>query len=98
VFKRPQLKNWRATLHAGSIVCLATAIYLMYYLLLKDKLLPFSISSLFSWADNHTAHWHIIAIAMLPIYLALMIFGTAIVGIYLGSAMQRWLARLLRQE
>lgn len=94
MFKKRNIKSW-PTFNLGGIICLATAVYLIYYLLLKDHLLPLSSSSFSAWGGHH---WHILAIALLPVYLALMIFGTAVAGVYLGSAIQRWLVKFLHPE
>lgn len=75
----------------GSGVCLIAAVYFIYYLLIKDKLLPCSISSVLSWSTPK--HWHILAVGLVPISLALMIFGAAVLSLYLGSALQRWLTQ-----
>lgn len=82
----------------GSILCVMTAIYFIYYLLLKDDWLSLSIASMLSWTNHLTLHWHLLAIGMLPIYLAFIIFGTAIIGIYLGSAIQRWLMHIFHHK
>lgn len=74
----------------GGVICLIAMAYLLYYLLLKDKLINFCVDSSISLFH----HWHCIAIGLIPIYLALIIFGATIVSIQLGSALQRWLAQL----
>ncbi len=91
MLRKPSLKNMPSNF--GSISCLVTAVYSIYhYVLLESKLLPFSISAILSWADQR--HYHVLAVGLLPIYLALMIFGTAIMSVYLGSVIQRWLQKL----
>lgn len=96
--KKLNIKSWRPSLNAGGLLCLAIAIYTIDYLLITDKLIPFSISSMFTWTSHHTSNWHVLAIAMLPIYLAFVIFGTATVSLSLGSYLQRWLTQRLREE
>lgn len=82
------------SLNLGGFICLVVAVYLLYCLLLRDNMMPFSIYSVFSSINHWAKDWHIIVIGLLPIYLALMIFGTAMFGVYLGSAIQRWISAL----
>ena len=76
-------------LNVGGIICLSTAIYIIYYFLVQD-ILPCSIDSVL----NHTGHaakkWHLIMIGLIPIYLGLVIFGTSILSLQGGAALQRW--------
>ena len=88
--------NKRHSLNLGAIICLAFASYLLYYILLHDNLLPFSIHSVLLNVNHLAKNWHVIVIGLLPIYLALMVFGTAILGIYFGSALQRWIGSFLK--
>jgi hypothetical protein len=93
VFKRSKL-NRKATLNLGGIVCLIAGVYCIYYLLILDKILPFSISSVLSWSSHYAKEWHILTVGLVPIYLALMIFGTSMLSLCFGSALQRWLTQL----
>lgn len=79
----------------GSMICLLVGVYLMYGILLQSNLLPFSIGSVLSLMNHWAKHWPILVIGLLPIYVALMLFGSAIGGLYVGSALQRWLIHLL---
>lgn len=90
--------NKRQTLNLGGIIFLVVAIYLIYYVLLHDKVLPFSISSVVSNINHLTRNWHILVVGLMPVYIALMIFGAAIIGIYLGSAFQRWITQRINQK
>jgi hypothetical protein len=86
------------TLNVGGIVCLLAAVYCIYYLLVLDDILPFSISSVLTWSSQYAKEWHILTVGLMPIYLALMIFGTSMFSLYFGSALQRWLSRLGRDK
>jgi hypothetical protein len=79
--------NKRSSLNLGGILCLIGAVYLIFSVLIRNSVAP-SIGSIFSFL-NHCSHWHVVAVALLPIYVALMIFGTATAGIYLGSTLHR---------
>ena len=81
----------------GAIICGAAAVYGLYALLLNN-ILPFSIGSALSSIGHWSNHWHILAVALMPIYLAFMIFGTVVAGIYLGGALQRGLTSFLPKK
>ena len=83
--------NTRQTLNLGVITCLIGTIYVIYYLLLHDNPLPFSISSVLAWLNHWVRHWHVLAVGLIPIYLAFMIFGAAVLCSYFGSTVQRWI-------
>ncbi len=84
------------TLNLGGIIFLLATVYIIYYLLLKDTLLPFSVSSLLAWGDNCSKCWHVLAVGLIPIYLAMVIFGAGVLSVSIGSALQRWLTKLWR--
>jgi len=87
--------NRRHSFNLGIAICLIFAAYAIYYLLLSDSCHPLSIDSVTSQINDWASHSHIILFGLLPIYLALIIFGIAMVGIYVGSLLQRWLNQLL---
>jgi len=80
----------------GVILGLITTSYLVCYLLLEG-ILPFSISHIYNYLVQWVGPWHVLAVGLIPVYMALMIFGAAVVGIYLGSALQRLFKRLLQR-
>jgi hypothetical protein len=92
VYNNSNVRNSQP-LNFGGIVSLVATVYFVYYLLLKQKLLPFSISSVLSWSSQWSKHGHILAVGLVPIYLGLMIFGTAVLSLYLGNAFQRWVTQ-----
>lgn len=48
---------------------------------------------------NHCMnHCHALVVGLLPIYIALMIFGTAMIGLYFGSILQRWITQFLSDK
>ena len=82
--------NKRYTLTACEAICLFAAVYATSYLLRQNGSgFPMSINAAWYWFSHWTKHFHLLAVALLPIYVALMVFGTAVIGIYLGSAIQR---------
>jgi hypothetical protein len=63
--------------------------YIAYSLLLQDTFFHISISSILSRAHDLELKKHLIVLAFLPIYIALVIFGSFLLGIYLSSAFKR---------
>ena len=88
----------RNSLNLGGFICLVAAVYILYYLLLRDNMMPLSIYSVLSSINHWAKDWHVIVIGLLPIYLALMVFGTAMLGVYLGTAIQRWISSFLSHK
>ncbi len=82
--------NKRYTLSVCEGICLIAAVYVICYMLCQDTISPMSINSAWVYFSHWARHFHVLAVGLLPVYVALMIFGTATVGIYLGSAIQRW--------
>ena len=98
IFQRPPLKmNKQRKLNLGGIICLIAAVNLICYLLLQG-ILPFSISSITQSANHFAGHWRIMAVAFIPIYIAVMVFGTALLGVYLGSSLQRWFSQFVQKK
>ncbi|MDR3491074.1 MAG: hypothetical protein P4M12_03390 [Gammaproteobacteria bacterium] len=81
------------TLNLGGIIFLLATAYVVYYLLLKSTLLPFSVSSLLTWSNNCSKCWHVLAVGLIPIYLGMLIFGAGVLSVNFGSALQRWLTK-----
>lgn len=73
------------------IIILSTLIILFgaYYLLLNDTFLPTSISAIIAGSDQFDRKDHALVLGLIPIYISFMIFGASILGIYLGSQIQR---------
>jgi len=94
VFKNKM--NRRSSLNLGGVLFLIAAVYLICTILICDAIAPISISSMLSSFNHWARHWHVLAVGLLPIYVALMIFGTAIMGVYFGSAVHRFIARFFK--
>lgn len=91
--------NKRLTLNIGSLIGVSIAIFCLDTLLL-DNIIPFSISSVIdSISQTHwSKHWHVLVIGLMPVYIGLMIFGTAIMGVYLGNKFQDVITQLFRPK
>jgi branched-subunit amino acid ABC-type transport system permease component len=88
--------NKRLSLNFGTIIALAAVGIMVYYLLLRDSNMPFSINAMVHTFDHWIRHWHVLVVGIVPIYIALMIFGAGIIGMYLGNVVQRWICHFLK--
>jgi len=86
-------------LHSIELICLIVAVFFVCYFLFQDDNLPISINSVW-FSINHTCmrQFHILAVGLLPIYVALMVFGTAIFSKYCGSRLQRVISQLIQHK
>lgn len=64
-------------------------LYLANYLLLRDNFFHISISSIISCANQLHGQIHLLVLALLPIYIATVIFGASILGLYIGRLIQQ---------
>jgi hypothetical protein len=85
-------------LNIGAIISLAGVLYIMYHILIFDGMLPLSISTIMDTLSHCIKHWHILVIALIPVYIALVLFSTAAFGIYLGNILQHWIVHRLNQK
>lgn len=88
----------KQTINFGGMISLVIIVYVTVRILLQDDILPFSICSVQASMNHWVKHWHIVAVGLLPIYVALVFFGAALCGICFGSALQRWISRFLQQK
>lgn len=84
----------RYSLSIYNLLGLSLAVYCIYYLLLKNDELPFSIHAVLYGIHHLINHWHVVVVGLLPIYVALMIFGLTLLGLYLGAVLERIVAHL----
>ena len=85
-------------LNLGVILCLAILTAILAYILVEDDILPFAIPTVMEAINHRVGHWHVLVVGLMPVYVALMIFGTGMLSIYLGSAVQRWLGCFSNQK
>jgi hypothetical protein len=81
-----------------TFITITAVMGLAYYLLLHDGILRSSISSIISYSSQLTIRQHFIVLGLLPIYIAAMIFGAILLGIYLGSKLERFFQRSFKSE
>lgn len=84
-----------ARFNVGIIIALLVASYLVYSLLLQDNFLHASIASIISHSHQLNNRPRLCILALLPIYIGTVVFGAAMLGIYLGSLVQK---RILKKE
>ena len=85
------------TMQISTIIALTIAGYIAYYFLLQDNFLHISISSIMQFSHHLAIRSHLLVLGLLPIYIATMIFGAAMGGIYLGSTLQNILVRTVKK-
>jgi hypothetical protein len=72
----------------GTIIALCAMSLIAYYILICDNVLHASVSAIIAWSHQLSMHKHLAVLAIIPIYIAIIIFGAALLGIYLGSILQ----------
>lgn len=85
-------------LNTGGVIGVILVACAMYDVLLCEKIPLLSIDTMQTMMNHWATHWHVLAVGLLPIYVAFVFFGAIISGLFLGSIMQRWLLRVLWQE
>lgn len=81
-----------------TILTLMFVCLLAYYLLLQDNFLDMSISSIIAKSNHLELKKHLIVLGFIPIYIAMIIFGTAMLGVYIGSSLQQYLLRHIKNR
>lgn len=92
------MKDLLPTLSTGTLISQTITGYLAYYLLLQNNCLHCSISSLIDYAHSLSMHTHFILLGLLPIYIAFVIFGSALLGAYLGRYLEEFIILPLKQK
>lgn len=82
----------------ASLITLTIVFYSSYFLLVEDNFLHTSISSIIHRAHHLQLKSHLIVLGLLPIYIAMVIFGSALVGIYLGSIAKKIFSRKINRS
>ena len=87
-----QNPNKKSFMTLWGCICLVACVYLLYRFHVSN-LLSGTVHSLLNWNTDSAKKWHVLAIGLVPIYMALLIFGSGIVSFYMGTRLQRWLSR-----
>lgn len=72
----------------ANVIALCAMSLMAYYILICDNVLNTSVSAIITWSHQLSVNKHLIVLALIPIYIAIIIFGAALLSIYLGSALQ----------
>ncbi len=83
-------------LNFGALLTSVMIFVIAYYLLLRDNFLHTSIASIITLSETVKLKEHLLILGLLPIYIGTMIFGAALIGIYLGSSLQTVVSRTVR--
>ena len=81
----------------STAVSMAISVMLAYYLLLSDNCFHCGITSIINYSNGLTIKQHVIVMGLLPIYIAMMIFGAVIIGLYIGSIVENTLTRAYKK-
>lgn len=83
-------------LNIGAILALIVFFLIIYYFLLVNDF--FSISSIIANAHHLAIKKHLLVLGLLPVYIAAMIFGSALLATYLGSYAQKRISRAVGKD
>lgn len=81
------------TFRYGHIAALIFFCCMAYYLLLHENCMHSAIPCIISYSHTLTMKKHLIVLGLLPVYIALMIFGAVMLGIYLGNKVELLIKR-----
>lgn len=91
------IKYIRNHIPFSALIALMFTCYLAYYLLLSKSHWHTSITSIITMAQSTALPRHLLILAFLPIYIACMIFGSALIGIYLGNTVPALISRISKK-
>lgn len=83
----------RLKFNIGTIIAFTALSYVVYYLLVSDNSLHISIGYIISHTHHMALKKHLIVLGLLPVYIAIMVFGAATLGTYIGSSLQHLITR-----
>lgn len=92
------IKYIRNHMPFSNLLALFVTCYLAYYLLLEKSSWHTTITSVITLAQSAALPRHLLILAFLPIYIACMIFGSALIGIYLGSTVPALINRISKKS
>ena len=84
----------RTSVSVAGILLFGLAVFLISYTLLHADTLPTSIDSIMAHLNHSVRHWHVLVIGLLPVYVALLFFGTALATLSSVELAYRWFKRL----
>ena len=90
------MKRWTA-LNLGTIIMAIVIFCFAYYILLQDNFLHLSIAAIIARSHCLETTKHLLVVALLPIYIALVVFGSAMLSYFLGSSLQQVFTRAIKR-
>jgi hypothetical protein len=81
------MQNSRFSYNFICILTFSILFYLVYYLLLHENFLHLSIASIINISHHLPNQLRLLIVGILPIYIGLMIFGAATLGLFICSLM-----------
>lgn len=81
-----------------SAICTLLLVCASTYCLLYENSLHLSINAIITSAHNLGLNKHIFVLALLPVYIAIMIFGAGFLGIFIGGKIENWLIRYYKNR
>jgi hypothetical protein len=86
----------RLSIKLSSVVAALVAGVVAYYLLLCHNAFHSSISEIIYYSNGLKLTKHILVLGLLPIYIAAMVFGAVLLGIYLRSLLQNAIHKAIK--
>ncbi len=75
--------------HITTVITLVIFSYAVYYFLLLDNGFHTSIAAIIASTHHMGIHEHLLVLAILPIYIGIVVFGAAVLGIYVGTKIKQ---------
>ena len=87
--QKPQ-SDFIGSIGLGGIIGFVSIVLMLSFLLLSSAEHVFSLYALINWILLLTPREQLVAIILIPMYLAVLIFGGGILGIMIGDGFQKW--------
>lgn len=85
------MKYILTTLSPGALLSILITGFIAHYILISDNSIGTSITSVIHYAHSLPVHKHLILLGVLPIYIAVIIFGSAMISAKVGG----WLEKIM---
>ena len=92
------MKNLFESLTPSTLISQVMTGYIAYYLLISNNWLHCSIATIIQYAHTLPVNRHLILLGLLPIYIAFVIFGSALLIASLGKWLEGLVMRPFRQR
>lgn len=92
------MKNIFESLTPSALITQLMTGYIAYYLLISNNWLHCSIATIIQYAHTLPVNQHLLLLGFLPIYIAFVIFGSALLISSLGKWLEELLMRPFRQR